>query len=295
MADHSRLGRGLASLIGDVGEENASADASRKPRRAPIENIKPNPRNPRRDFSEAELDELAASIREHGIIQPIVVRKVAGEDAYEIVAGERRWRAAQRANQHDVPIVVVDATDQQALEFAIIENVQRADLNPMEEAAGYVALMENFHHTQEQVAEMVGKSRPHVANTVRLMKLAPQVQTLVRQGKLSAGHARLLVGHPNAQALAAMAIDEGYSVRQLEEWVRETPGQPGDATFDAIQKKSRSAPGKDADTRALEKRLSDALGLDVSIDHKPSGSGTLRIKYGDLEQLDAVLKKLDRD
>jgi len=295
MADHSRLGRGLASLIGDVGEENAPADASRKPRRAPIENIKPNPRNPRRDFSEAELDELAASIREHGIIQPIVVRKVAGEDAYEIVAGERRWRAAQRANQHDVPIVVVDATDQQALEFAIIENVQRADLNPMEEAAGYVALMENFHHTQEQVAEMVGKSRPHVANTVRLMKLAPQVQTLVRQGKLSAGHARLLVGHPNAQALAAMAIDEGYSVRQLEEWVRETPGQPGDATFDAIQKKSRSAPGKDADTRALEKRLSDALGLDVSIDHKPSGSGTLRIKYGDLEQLDAVLKKLDRD
>ena len=295
MADHSRLGRGLASLIGDVGEENAPADASRKPRRAPIENLKPNPRNPRRDFSEAELDELAASIREHGIIQPIVVRKVAGEEAYEIVAGERRWRAAQRANQHDVPIVVVEASDQQALEFAIIENVQRADLNPMEEAAGYVALMENFHHTQDQVAEMVGKSRPHVANTVRLMKLAPQVQTLVRQGKLSAGHARLLVGHPNAQVLAEMAIDQGYSVRQLEEWVREEPGQPGDATFDAMRKKIRAVPGKDADTRALEKRLSDALGLDVSVDHKPSGSGTLRIKYRDLEQLDAVVKKLDRD
>jgi len=293
MADHSRLGRGLASLIGDVGEESASTDVSRKPRRAPIENLKPNPRNPRREFTEAELDELAASIREHGIIQPIVVRKAAGDDTYEIIAGERRWRAAQRAGQHDVPITVVDATDKQALEFAIIENIQRADLNPMEEAAGYAALMEDFHHTQEQVADIIGKSRPHVANMVRLLKLAPQVQTLVRQGKLSAGHARLLVNQPNQIDIAHEIIEKGWSVRQLEADMRED----GARQAADVRREFRGPilpSGKDADTRALEKRLSDALGLDVSVDHKPSGSGTLRIKYRDLEQLDAVLRKLDK-
>ena len=293
MADHSRLGRGLASLIGDVGEESTSTDVSRKPRRAPIENLKPNPRNPRREFTEAELDELAASIREHGIIQPIVVRKAAGDDTYEIIAGERRWRAAQRAGQHDVPITVVDATDKQALEFAIIENIQRADLNPMEEAAGYAALMEDFHHTQEQVADIIGKSRPHVANMVRLLKLAPQVQTLVRQGKLSAGHARLLVNQPNQIDIAHEIIEKGWSVRQLEADMRED----GARQAADVRREFRGPilpSGKDADTRALEKRLSDALGLDVSVDHKPSGSGTLRIKYRDLEQLDAVLRKLDK-
>jgi len=206
MAEHRRLGRGLAALIGDVGEENAPAESGRKPRRAPIESLMPNPRNPRRDYTDAELDELAASIRERGIIQPIVVRE-AGDNTFEIIAGERRWRAAQRASLHDVPIAVVDATDAQSLEYAIIENVQRADLNPIEEAAGYIALMEQCNHTQEQVAQIVGKSRPYVANMVRLMKLPEPVKAMVRAGKLSAGHARLLVGHANAQVLAEMAIE----------------------------------------------------------------------------------------
>jgi ParB family chromosome partitioning protein len=293
MADHSRLGRGLASLIGDVGEETAAPEPARKPRRAPIENLTPNPRNPRRAFTEAELNELAESIRERGIIQPIVVREHGGAGHYEIVAGERRWRAAQRAGLHEVPIAIVDATDVQSLEFAIIENVQRADLNAIEEAAGYVALMEQCNHTQEQVAQIVGKSRPHVANMVRLLKLPEPVKALVRAGKLSAGHARLLVGHVNAQILAEMAIDEGYSVRQLEEWVREDEGRPGDATFDAQQKKIRAGieAASNADTRALERRLSDALGLEVKVDHRGDG-GTLHIKYKDLDQLDAVLRKL---
>jgi ParB family chromosome partitioning protein len=290
MAEHKRLGRGLAALIGDVGEESAPAEPGRKPRKAPVESLKANPRNPRRSFTEAELDELAGSIRERGIIQPIVVREI-GNGSYEIVAGERRWRAAQRAGLHDVPIAIVEATDTQSLEFAIIENVQRADLNPIEEAAGYVALMEQCNHTQEEVAQVVGKSRPYVTNMVRLLKLPEPVKALVRQGKLSAGHARILVGHVNAQVLAEMAIDEGYSVRQLEEWVREEKSKPGDATFEAMQKKNRAA-AKDADTRALERKLSDVLGLEVTIDHKLSGAGTLHIKYGDLDQLDGVLKKL---
>ncbi|HEY5378208.1 MAG TPA: ParB/RepB/Spo0J family partition protein [Pseudolabrys sp.] len=293
MADHSRLGRGLASLMGEVAEESPSAEVSRKPRKAPIENLVANPRNPRRNFTEAQLTELADSIKERGIIQPIVVRQLANDNQFEIIAGERRWRAAQRAGLHEVPIAIVDASDIQSLEFAIIENVQRADLNPIEEAAGYVALMEQCNRTQEQVAQIVGKSRPYVGNLVRLLKLPEAVKKMVREGKLTAGHVRLLVGHVNAQVLAEMAVDEGYSVRQLEEWVREDDTKAGDATFDAQIKKDRArdARAKDPDTRALERRLADALGLDVSIDDK-GGKGTLHIKYKDLDQLDAVLKKL---
>ena len=215
MADHSRLGRGLAALIGDVGEETSVADSGRKPRRAPIENLRPNPRNPRRLFTDAELDELADSIRERGIIQPIVVRALQG-DNFEIIAGERRWRAAQRAGLHDVPIAIVEANDAQSLEYAIIENVQRADLNPIEEASGYLALMDDFNRTQDEVAQIVGKSRPHVANTIRLLKLSEPVKQLVRSGKISAGHARLLLGQPNAEQIAQEIIDKGLSVRQLE-------------------------------------------------------------------------------
>ena len=293
MADHSRLGRGLASLMGEVSEESPSTDSTRKPRKAPIENLVANPRNPRRSFTEAELNELTESIKERGIIQPIVVRQLPDNKTFEIIAGERRWRAAQRAGLHEVPIAIVDATDIQSLEFAIIENVQRADLNPIEEAAGYVALMEQCNHTQEQVAQIVGKSRPYVANLVRLLKLPEPVKKMVREGKLSAGHARLLIGHINAQILAEMAVDEGYSVRQLEEWVREDNAKPGDSTFDKMQKKIRAKIGvvKDADTRAVEKRLSDALGFTVSIDHKGEG-GTVTIKYNDLNQLDLVIRKL---
>jgi ParB family transcriptional regulator, chromosome partitioning protein len=288
MADHSRLGRGLAALIGDVGEETSLTDNSRKPRRAPIENLRPNPRNPRRLFTDAELDELSVSIRERGIIQPIVVRSLQG-DNFEIIAGERRWRAAQRAGLHDVPIAVVEANDAQSLEFAIIENVQRTDLNPIEEASGYLALMDDFNRTQEDVAQIVGKSRPHVANTIRLLKLPEPVKQLVRSGKISAGHARLLVGQPNAEQLAQEVIDRGLSVRQLEAQLQKDPtAQTGDRKHEG---KDRTGSAKDADTRALEKRLSDALGLAVSLDHQGEG-GTLRIKYRNLEQLDAVLKKL---
>jgi ParB family transcriptional regulator, chromosome partitioning protein len=288
MSDHSRLGRGLAALIGDVGDETSTADSSRKPRRAPIENLRPNPRNPRRSFTDSELDELSVSIRERGIIQPIVVRALQGDD-FEIIAGERRWRAAQRAGLHDVPIAVVEANDAQSLEFAIIENVQRTDLNPIEEASGYLALMDDFNRTQEDVAHIVGKSRPHVANTIRLLKLSEAIKQLVRSGKISAGHARLLVGHPNAEQIAQEIIDKNLSVRQVEAQLQqEAATQRRDTQREA---KGSASATKDADTRALEKRLSDALGLAVSVDHRGEG-GTLRIKYRDLEQLDSVLKKL---
>ena len=286
MADHSRLGRGLAALIGDVGEETSIADSGRKPRRAPIENLRPNPRNPRRQFTDVELDELADSIRERGIIQPIVARALQG-DNFEIIAGERRWRAAQRAGLHDVPIAIVEANDAQSLEYAIIENVQRADLNPIEEASGYLALMDDFNRTQDEVAQIVGKSRPHVANTIRLLKLSEPVKQLVRSGKISAGHARLLLGQPNAEQIAKEIIDKGLSVRQLEADMRKDDAQARDLPRDARGKSG----AKDADTRSLEKRLSDALGLEVSVDHRGEG-GTLRIKYRDLDQLDAVLRKL---
>ena len=288
MADHSRLGRGLAALMGDVGDEASVADSGRKPRRAPVENLRPNPRNPRRLFTDAELGELSDSIRERGIIQPIVVRALQG-DNFEIIAGERRWRAAQRAGLHDVPIAVVEASDAQALEFAIIENVQRADLNPIEEASGYLALMDDFNRTQDDVAQIVGKSRPHVANTMRLLKLSEPVKQLVRSGKISAGHARLLIGQPNAELLAREIVDKGLSVRQLETDMRKDAA----AQVRDVQRedKGHTASAKDADTRALERRLSNALGLEVSVDHRGEG-GTLRIKYRDLEQLDAVLKKL---
>jgi ParB family transcriptional regulator, chromosome partitioning protein len=288
MADHSRLGRGLAALIGDVDEETSVADSGRKPRRAPIENLRPNPRNPRRLFTDAELAELADSIRERGIIQPIVVRALQG-DNFEIIAGERRWRAAQRAGLHDVPIAIVEANDAQSLEYAIIENVQRADLNPIEEASGYLALMDDFNRTQDEVAQIVGKSRPHVANTIRLLKLSEPVKQLVRSGKISAGHARLLLGQPNAEQIAQEIIDKGLSVRQLEADMHTDPAaRARDVARDA---RGQASAAKDADTRALEKRLSDALGLEVSVDHRGEG-GTLRIKYRDLDQLDAVLRKL---
>jgi ParB family chromosome partitioning protein len=249
--------------------------------------LRPNPRNPRRLFTEAELEELSHSIRERGIIQPIVVRALQG-DNFEIIAGERRWRAAQRAGLHDVPVAIIEANDAQSLEFAIIENVQRADLNPIEEASGYLALMDDFNRTQDEVAQIVGKSRPHVANTIRLLKLSEPVKQLVRSGKISAGHARLLLGQPNAERIAQEIIDKGLSVRQLEADMRKE--DTAEARGAARETKGSEAT-KDPDTRALEKRLSDALGLEVGVDHRGEG-GTLRIKYRNLEQLDAVLRKL---
>ncbi|MBX6426107.1 MAG: ParB/RepB/Spo0J family partition protein [Variibacter sp.] len=286
-AARPRLGRGLAALIGDVGDEQAVIERARGQRRVPIEFLRPNPRNPRRDFSQAELEELAASIRERGIIQPILVRAVRGvPDAYEIIAGERRWRAAQQAGLHDVPIVVVEASDRESLELAIIENVQREDLNPIEEAMGYAALGEEFGYSQDEIARIVGKSRPHVANTLRLLKLPDTVKAHVRAGKLTAGHARLLVGQPNAEELAEEIIARGLNVRQVEAMAR----ADGAAQARAVRK-PRAA--KDADTLALEKRVSDALGLEVSVDHRGDG-GTLHIRYRSLEQLEDVLRRLER-
>jgi ParB family chromosome partitioning protein len=277
--------------MGDVGDETAQADSGRKPRRAPIENLRANPRNPRRAFTEPELNELTDSIRERGIIQPIVVRAVHGQlDNFEIIAGERRWRAAQRAGLHEVPVAVVEATDAQALEFAIIENVQRADLNAIEEAAGYLALMEEFNHSQDALAQIVGKSRPHVANTLRLLKLSEPVKALVASGQLSAGHARILIGQPNALELANDIVRRGLSVRQVEAAMRKDGG--AQARDLRNQAKGHTSGAKDADTRALERRLSDALGLEVTVDHRGQG-GTLHIKYRDLDQLDGVLRKLD--
>jgi ParB family chromosome partitioning protein len=283
----SRLGRGLAALMGDVGEESKSVERARSQRRVPIEFLKPNPRNPRRNFSDAELDELTASIKERGIIQPIVVRPARGApDAFEIIAGERRWRAAQRAGLHDVPIVALDVSDGEALELAIIENVQRTDLNPLEEAAGYQSLGDEFGHSHDEIAKIVGKSRSHVANTVRLLKLSDNVKAFVYSGKLSAGHARTLVGQPNAEELAEEIVARGLNVRQVEALARKS----GKEQANELKPKRRS--GKDADTVALEKRMSDALGLQVSVDHR-AGWGILHIHYRDLNQLDEVLKRLE--
>jgi len=289
MADdgRSRLGRGLAALIGDVGVENVTAERARNQRRVPIEYLRPNPRNPRKSFSDAELDELAASIKERGIIQPVVVRAVRGaKDSYEIIAGERRWRAAQRAGLHDVPIVPLEATDSEALELAIIENVQRADLNPLEEAGGYQALANEYRHSHDDIAKIVGKSRTHVTNTLRLLKLPDPVKAFINAGRLTAGAARMLIGAPDPEAMAQEIVDRGLNVRQVEALAKERSNVRGKAV------KKRAI--KNADTLALERRLSDALGFTVTITHRSRG-GVLQIQYRSLDQLDEVVRRLERD
>jgi len=285
----SRLGRGLAALIGDVGTES-SADRPRGQRRLPTGSLRPNARNPRRAFDSAELDELVASLRERGIIQPIAVRPLRGvADGYEIIAGERRWRAAQRAGLHEVPVVVIDATDAEALQLAIIENVQRADLNPLEEAEGYRALVEEFGNSQDEIAKTVGKSRSYVANTLRLLKLSDPVKAYIHSGKLTAGHARMLVGAPNAEQLAEEIVARGLNVRQVEAMARETNAKSKSTNG----RKARSANAKTADVLAFEKKVSDATGLVVSINHH-NDRGTLTIRYDNLDQLDDLVQRLVR-
>lgn len=288
--ERSRLGRGLASLIGDVGGEAAHVERpSRTPRRVPIEFLKANPRNPRRTFSDAELDELSSSIKQHGVIQPIVVRPVKGAtDRYEIIAGERRWRASQRAGLHDVPIVTVEVTDSAALEIAIIENVQRSDLNAMEEAQGYHALATEYKHSADDIAKLVGKSRSHVANTLRLLALPDEVQSYLVSGELSAGHARAIAAAADPVALAKQIIEGGLSVRETEALARKAPTATPNKN-----KGGRPPRVKDTDTQALEADLSSVLGLDVSIDHRGS-TGTLTITYATLEQLDDLCNRLTR-
>jgi ParB family transcriptional regulator, chromosome partitioning protein len=286
----SRLGRGLASLIGDVGNESSAEERPQGQRRIPTVALRPNARNPRRVFANDELDELAASLRERGIIQPIVVRPIRGvADSYEIIAGERRWRAAQRAGLHEVPVVVIEATDVEALQLAIIENVQRADLNPLEEAEGYRALIRDFSYSQDDVARTVGKSRSHVANLLRLQTLPDRVRDHILSGRLSAGHARALVGHHDAERLADEIVANGFNVRQVEKIAREQSNRAGKGSGKGPKKSS----DKSTDTLALEKQLSNALGLVVSIDHRGEG-GVLSIRYRNLEQLDDLTERLSK-
>lgn len=284
----SRLGRGLAALLGDVGSEAAAESRVRGQRRVPIEHLRPNPANPRRTFPDAELEELAQSIRERDVIQPIVVRSVTGvADAFEIIAGERRWRAAQRAGLHDVPVVIIEADDKQALELAIIENVQRADLNAMDEARGYEALVTQFGYTQADLARVLGKSRPHIANTLRLARLPEPVKAKLISGELSAGHGRALLAVADPELVTKRVIAQGLTVRDVERIAQR------DAELQSPDKAVRRVrPEKDADTRALEARLTEILGLNVSIDHKGERGGALTIRYRTLEQLDALSRRL---
>jgi ParB family transcriptional regulator, chromosome partitioning protein len=290
-AARSRLGRGLAALIGDVRAET-SVERPRGQRRLPTGALRPNARNPRRAFADAELEELAASVRERGIIQPIIVRPLRSvDDEFEIIAGERRWRAAQRAALHEVPVVVIEATDAEALQLAIIENVQRADLNALEEADGYRALIDEFDNSQDEIARIVGKSRSHVANTLRLLKLSDAVKAHIRGGRLSAGHARMLIGTPDADALAEEIVARALNVRQVEALARERAQQNGQKRGNG--RRARKSAAKSADTLAFEKRVADATGLVVSIDHHDD-HGTLTIRYRTLDQLDDLVQRLVR-
>jgi ParB family chromosome partitioning protein len=278
----------LSALIGEEPPAPALTAQSEAGANVPIELIRPNPDQPRRSFSEDDLNELAASIRERGVIQPLVVRRDPQRaGGYQIVAGERRWRAAQRAQLHHLPVVVRDFTDDEALEVAIIENIQREDLNAIEEAAGYRQLMDRFSHTQEKLAEAMGKSRSHIANVLRLLTLPDSVIEHVRAGRLSAGHARALVPAADPAALAEQVIARGLSVRQTEALARAQK-------LAVAPSQASSRPAKDADTRALEADLSAAVGMKVAIDHRQDGAGEVRVRYGTLEELDNLCQLLSK-
>ncbi|SMH44955.1 ParB/RepB/Spo0J family partition protein [Maritimibacter sp. HL-12] len=286
------LGRGLSALMADVGSDEPQVEGGKAtPRRAdqmvPIDQIEPNPEQPRRSFSLDELEDLAASIREKGIIQPLILRANPRRDGlFEIVAGERRWRAAQMAQLHSVPALIRDYSDTESLEIAIIENIQRADLNAIEEAGGYRELMERFGHTQEKLAAALGKSRSHIANMLRLLSLPEEVQIYLKEGKLTAGHARALITAEDPVALAKKIVANGLSVREAER-LSKTKKSPDDAA------KKLASKEKDADTIALEQDLSAATGMKVTIDHSAGQeSGMLTIRYASLDQLDDLCKRL---
>jgi ParB family chromosome partitioning protein len=286
----SRLGRGLASLIGEGPQAvQPRIPAEGEQRMLPVAQLRSSRFNPRKDFAEQDLAELAESIRTKGLVQPIVVRPHPEDSqAYEIVAGERRWRASQRAGIHTVPVIIRDLSDREMLELAIIENVQRADLNAIEEANGYRELIERFDYSQEQVSEIIGKSRSHVANTLRLLKLPDSVQAYVQDGRLTAGHARTLVGREDAETLAKRILDENLNVREAEALVQAGPGPIGVAGSTG----ARKFRDKDADTKAFEKELADTLGLKVEVKRGSGESGNLVIKYGNFDQLDYIRMRL---
>ncbi|MEI9429057.1 ParB/RepB/Spo0J family partition protein [Mesorhizobium sp. Cs1299R1N3] len=286
-----RLGRGLAALIGEIDRPAApekpgmSADG-----KVPIEFLSPNPRNPRRHFGDAELTDLAQSIREHGVVQPVVARPSPTQAGrYELIAGERRWRAAQRAGLTEIPVIIREVNDRTALELAIIENVQRADLNPVEEAQGYQQLIDDHGYTQADLGQVIGKSRSHVANTLRLLKLPDVIRDMLVDGALSAGHARTLVTAEDPAGLAKRIVEEGLSVRQAEALAQMPAGTSSNGT-----KSAAPAIEKDADTLALEKLLTDTTGMIVTVDHKGKG-GVLRVAYRSLEQLDELCRRLKQD
>ena len=288
-ADRRGLGRGLSALMADINltSDEVSPDASRRPELLiAIEDISPNPDQPRRSFDAAALKDLADSIKQKGIIQPLILRSIAGTPRYEIVAGERRWRAAQIAQLHAVPAIVREFSDSEVLEIAIIENIQRADLNSIDEALAYRQLMDRFGHTQEKLAEALSRSRSHIANTLRLLSLPADVQAMVGAGTLSAGHARALITAPNAVELALRVVGKGLSVRDTEELVRKA------ALPERGHKRPLDGREKDADTRALEADLSAGLGMAVRIDHDMSGSGRLTLNYRNLDQLDLLCQAL---
>ncbi|WP_375229431.1 ParB/RepB/Spo0J family partition protein [Roseobacter sp. S98] len=283
------LGRGLSALMSDVAEteERASAGPSAADRKVPIEQITPNPDQPRKRFAEGDLDDLAASIKEKGVIQPLIVRAMA-DGRFEIVAGERRWRASQMAQLHELPVIVREFSDAEVLEVAIIENIQRADLNAIEEAAGYRRLMDQFGHTQEKMAEALGKSRSHIANLLRLLNLPEPLLEMVRTNELSAGHARALLGAEDPLGLARQVIKGGLSVRATEALVKKE--QTGEAP---VKKAGRAPVEKDADTKALEGDLSATLGMKVVLTHKPGGeTGQVTLHYKTLEELDELCRIL---
>ncbi|HML27814.1 MAG TPA: ParB/RepB/Spo0J family partition protein [Hyphomicrobium sp.] len=286
MVPKSRLGRGLASLIGEPAPLGHRLPPEGEQRMVSISEVKSSPLNPRKDFRDDELAELAESIRTKGLVQPIVVRPNGMAGGYEIVAGERRWRAAQKAGIHTIPVIIRELSDREVLELAIIENVQRQDLNAIEEATGYRELVERFDYSQEQVSEIIGKSRSHVANTLRLLKLPADVQSLVQSGQISAGHARALIGREDAGTIAKQIIDNGLNVRDVETLVQ-TFGEPGNTGGG-----NRRARDKDADTKAFEKELTDLLGLKVEIRKASGESGTLMIRYGNFDQLDYIRQRL---
>ncbi|MCZ6894822.1 MAG: ParB/RepB/Spo0J family partition protein [Gammaproteobacteria bacterium] len=288
MADDSPrkgLGRGLSALLGDDDTEFAALDKVRNARDVPIEYLSPNPFQPRHRFSDEAQESLVASIREHGILQPILVRRVAAvgdaDGSYEIIAGERRWRAAQEARITRVPVLIRDFNDSEALEIALVENVQRVDLSPIEEAAGYQRLIDEFGHTQDALGQLIGRSRSHIANTLRLLNLPAEVRNMLDDGRLTAGHARALLGTENPIDVARQIVRDGLNVRQAERMKRtgsrKIPAEP---------------PPKDADTLALEKNLSAALGLSVDIAHDAYKGGSVKIRYRTLEQLDEVCRRL---
>ncbi|MFT4003821.1 MAG: ParB/RepB/Spo0J family partition protein [Rhizobium sp.] len=285
-----RLGRGLAALIGEMDQPtpvDTGRPAVNPDRLVPIEFISRNPRNPRRYFDETELHDLASSIRQHGIVQPVVVRTIAS-DRYEIIAGERRWRAAQLAGLIEIPVIVRDVDDKTALEIAIVENVQRADLNPLEEALGYEQLIAEHGYTQNDLGEIIGKSRSHVANSLRLLKLPDPVRDMLAAGSLSAGHARALVSTSDPTTLARTVVSKGMSVRDAERLAQNDIKAQNDPRPAGIRRDE-----KDSDTLALERTLSDTLGLDVSINHRGNG-GQVKISYKTLEQLEEICRLLER-